>query len=155
MECSTIVTDSSSFVFGSEGYLSFTSATGIEWDESEIPIQLEGDGEEAGSSCITFQCAECKTTLGRIFKTSSCKDIDILRNNFTFDWQYITKFSFGGRQTPIEHFNLEEKIIELRDAVNEQLGDFQDMQSLIIYLANKLKQLEQVNERLEMLENRT
>lgn len=54
-----------------------------------------------GSTYFRFSCARCHDRLGRYYLTTS-KDLDELREKFTFDYECVTLYELGNAQHGVD-----------------------------------------------------
>lgn len=121
MHCRMIVGDSFAFLFSNEDNqtISLSAASNIKRSHD---IHTSRSGDDIGSTYFTFSCCHCHTDLGRFYITTS-KDIDHLREKFTFNIGCISSYELGKAQAgklpdPI--------VLSIGDRIDNNTGNNQD-----------------------------
>ena len=74
--------------------ITLTAASGI---QRSADVYTSKAGPDVGSTYFRFTCASCQNPLGRYYLTTS-KDLDNLREKFTFTIESITSYELGKPQ---------------------------------------------------------
>ena len=94
--CKVIVGDSFSFVESREDVrmISLTAASNI---QRSADVYTSKTGSDIGSTYFSFACSVCNNDLGKYYLTTS-KDLDSLREKFTFYVDAISSYELGHAQ---------------------------------------------------------
>ena len=153
-KCNVIVGDSYSFLSSHEVMrtITLTAASNI---QRSADVYTAKNGIDIGSTYFSFTCANCSTALGRYYLTTS-KDLDYLREKFTFNIDGINSYILGTSQ----HGTMPEPIVNSTIVTNDNIENAQngtnhDVQSLsdevyklqhvVMALLERVSYLEQVN----------
>ncbi len=95
-KCRTIVGDSFSFLSSNESMqtITLTASSNI---QRSADVYTSKSGSDVGSTYFSFTCNNCQCTLGRYYLTTS-KDLDDLREKFTFNVNYVSSYELGTSQ---------------------------------------------------------
>ena len=95
-QCRTIVGDTYSFQHSDEAAKTITlsAASNI---QRTAELYTSYSAHDEGSTYFCFSCKNCAQLLGRYYVTTS-KDLDILREKFTFGIDSITSYELGTSQ---------------------------------------------------------
>ena len=74
--------------------ITLTAASGI---QRSADVYTSKAGPDVGSTYFRFTCASCQNPLGRYYLTTS-RDLDNLREKFTFTIESITSYELGKPQ---------------------------------------------------------
>lgn len=153
-KCNIIVGDSYSFLSSHEAMrtITLTAASNI---QRSADVYTAKNGIDIGSTYFSFTCTNCSTTLGRYYLTTS-KDLDYIREKFTFNIDGINSYILGTSQ----HGTMPEPIVENNNVANDnasstQSGTNHDVESLkddvyklqhvVMALLERVSYLEQLN----------
>lgn len=105
--CKVVVGDSLAFVESLEGMrmISLTAASSI---QRSADVYTSKTGHDIGSTYFSFACSACNSDLGKYYLTTS-KDLDSLREKFTFYVDAISSYELGHSQ----HGNMYAAALEL------------------------------------------
>ena len=110
--------------------ITLTAASGI---QRSADVYTSKAGPDVGSTYFRFTCAACQNSLGRYYLTTS-KDLDNLREKFTFTIESITSYELGkpqhGRITDLPPEQGESVQIE----INKQINDSGKIESKVLLL---------------------
>lgn len=95
-KCKTIIGDSFSFLSSNEEMrtITLTAASNI---QRSADVYTSKSGGDVGSTYFSFTCFHCQAPLGRYYLTTS-KDLDSLREKFTFSVDGISSYELGKAQ---------------------------------------------------------
>ena len=95
-KCRTIVGDSFSFLSSNEDMqtITLTAASNI---QRSADVFNSKTGSDVGCTYFVFTCVSCQSPLGRYYLTTS-RDLDELRQKFTFTVQAISSYQLGKAQ---------------------------------------------------------
>lgn len=95
-KCRTIVGDSFSFLSSNEDMqtITLTAASNI---QRSADVFNSKTGNDVGCTYFVFTCINCQSPLGRYYLTTS-RDLDDLRQKFTFTVQAISSYQLGKAQ---------------------------------------------------------
>ena len=96
LKCRTIVGDSFSFLTSDENAqtITLTASSNI---QRSADVYTSKSGSDIGSTYFNFTCSNCQAQLGRYYLTTS-KDLDELREKFTFNVNNIQSYELGKAQ---------------------------------------------------------
>lgn len=95
-KCRTIVGDSFSFLTSNEEAqtITLTASSNI---QRSADVYTSKSGFDVGSTYFKFTCSNCQELIGRYYLTTS-KDLDELREKFTFSVSKIQSYELGKAQ---------------------------------------------------------
>ena len=95
-KCKTILGDSYSFVSSNEEMKTITLASASNIQRT-AELYTSYSTHDEGSTYFCFSCTDCSNLLGRYYVTTS-RDLDDLREKFTFGIDSITSYELGTSQ---------------------------------------------------------
>mmetsp|Transcript_31610 Transcript_31610/g.30145 ORF Transcript_31610/g.30145 Transcript_31610/m.30145 type:complete len:280 (+) Transcript_31610:249-1088(+) len=144
--------------------ITLTAASGI---QRSADVYTSKAGSDVGSTFFRFTCVECQNTLGRYYLTTS-KDLDDLREKFTFTIDSINSYELGKSQhgkifkdtppvTAVDPEINDENTLVLCDnvsskdlAFNEVNGEIVKMQHVIHDLFERICRQEQEMQEMQL-----
>ena len=113
LKCRSIVGDSFSFLTSDESAQTITLSASSNIQRS-ADVYTSKSGSDVGSTYFNFTCSNCQAQLGRYYLTTS-KDLDELREKFTFNVNNIQSYELGKAQ----HGKMPDPIPDEEAAVNK------------------------------------
>jgi len=95
-KCRTIVGDSFSYLT-SDAELKVITLSATSNIQRSADVYTSKSGADVGSTYFSFACVSCQTSLGRYYLTTS-KDLDYLREKFSFNVDSISSYTLGNAQ---------------------------------------------------------
>ena len=152
--CRTIVGDTFSFVASNEERCTLTLSMSSNIKRSP-DVFTSKNGSDVGSTYFNFTCVNCQKLLGRYYLTTS-KDLDEVREKFTFDVKALTSYELGKGQngTISEHVAGDDEVVKNMNSdradSNGISQSLQDIKETIIGQGEKIGNLD--NELLKVQE---
>lgn len=152
-KCRTLVGDSFSYL-SSDAELKVITLSATSNIQRSADVYTSKSGADVGSTYFSFACVSCQTSLGRYYLTTS-KDLDYLREKFSFNVDAISSYTLGNAQhgkipDPLpdaEYDNID--IVDknddnnLKETVITLSQEIVKIQALFIGLVDRIDKLEQ------------
>ena len=151
-KCKTIIGDSFSFLSSNEEMrtITLTASSNIQRSADVYTSKCGGD---VGSTYFSFTCFNCQAPLGRYYLTTS-KDLDSLREKFTFSVDGISSYELGKAQ----HGKMPEPVALEADAAEAPTADAGSLGASLATLNEEVFKIQHVFvgmlQRLEAVEMR-
>lgn len=157
-KCRTIVGDSFSYL-SSDAELKVITLSATSNIQRSADVYTSKSGADVGSTYFSFACVSCQTSLGRYYLTTS-KDLDYLREKFSFNVDSISSYTLGNAQHgkipdplpdgEIDDNNDNENInniaeSNLKETINILNEEIIKIQALFIGLVDRIEKLESNN----------
>jgi hypothetical protein len=153
-KCRTIVGDSFSYL-SSDAELKVITLSATSNIQRSADVYTSKSGADVGSTYFSFACVSCQTSLGRYYLTTS-KDLDYLREKFSFNVDSISSYTLGNAQhgkipdpLPDGEFDNNIDMIDkndeenLKDSIITLNQEIVKIQALFIGLVDRIEKLEQ------------
>jgi hypothetical protein len=153
-KCRTIVGDSFSYL-SSDAELKVITLSATSNIQRSADVYTSKSGADVGSTYFSFACVSCQTSLGRYYLTTS-KDLDYLREKFSFNVDSISSYTLGNAQhgkipdpLPDGEFDNNIDMIDKNDEENLKGSiitlnqEIVKIQALFIGLVDRIEKLEQ------------
>ncbi|XP_014665855.1 PREDICTED: protein Mis18-alpha-like [Priapulus caudatus] len=137
-KCNVIIGDSTSWAFANKSLSGVVlHATTQNVTETQM-VRTSDEDVDFGSTYTLLQCNNCKTTIGRVYKTTP-KKLDEVRDLFMFSVPMISSYHLGSFEQKTN--TNAENLLDIPTAryLNSQLWK---IQSLIVTMNNRLTALE-------------
>jgi len=157
-KCRTIVGDSFSYL-SSDAELKVITLSATSNIQRSADVYTSKSGADVGSTYFSFACVLCQTSLGRYYLTTS-KDLDYLREKFSFNVDSISSYTLGNAQHgkipdplpdgEIDDNNDNENInniaeSNLKETINILNEEIIKIQALFIGLVDRIEKIENNN----------
>jgi len=153
-KCRTIVGDSFSYL-SSDAELKVITLSATSNIQRSADVYTSKSGADVGSTYFSFACVSCQTSLGRYYLTTS-KDLDYLREKFSFNVDSISSYTLGNAQhgkipDPLPDGEFDNNIDRIDKNDEENLKgsiitlnqEIVKIQALFIGLVDRIEKLEQ------------